>query len=94
MVGNDMEKCSECSRRKWYQRGYEDGLNADKWIPCSKELPKEEGFYLVSIESNYLEGDDMKVIKCFFSEKQNAFSGYKVTAWQPLPKSYKQSEAK
>jgi hypothetical protein len=22
------------SRREWYQKGYQDGLNADKWIPC------------------------------------------------------------
>ena len=25
---------SVCSRREWYQKGYQDGLNADKWIPC------------------------------------------------------------
>jgi hypothetical protein len=29
------------SRREWYQKGYQDGLNADKWIPCEVEMPKE-----------------------------------------------------
>ena len=31
-----------CSRREWYQKGYQDGLNADKWIPCKERLPSEE----------------------------------------------------
>ena len=42
-------KCGECSRRKWYQKGYEDGKNNnDGWIPVEKELPenaKHEGAF-------------------------------------------------
>ena len=33
--------CLYCTRREWYQKGYQDGLNADKWIPCEVEMPKE-----------------------------------------------------
>lgn len=33
----------KCSRREWYQKGYQDGLNADKWIPFEqREADKEE----------------------------------------------------
>ena len=33
-------KCSECSRRKFYQMGYEDGnKDNDGWIPVERELP-------------------------------------------------------
>ena len=44
-------KCSECSRRKFYQMGYEDGnKDNDGWIPVEKYgLPKEEGIYDLTI---------------------------------------------
>ena len=28
--------------REQYDKGYEDGLNADKWIPCSERLPNDD----------------------------------------------------
>lgn len=37
-----IEKCGDCSRRKFYQQGYQAGLVADKWISCSERLPIEE----------------------------------------------------
>lgn len=40
------DKCSECSRRKWYQKGYEDGkkdTHKDDWIPVEERLPEAEG---------------------------------------------------
>lgn len=42
MSGKDIDvhtKCSECSRRKWYQKGYEGGKKNDGWIPVERELP-------------------------------------------------------
>lgn len=36
-----VEKCGDCSRRKFYQLGYNDGYNANKRIPCSEKLPSE-----------------------------------------------------
>ena len=42
--------CSECSRRKFYQKGYQDGLNADKWIPIEERLPKDCEMVLVCLE--------------------------------------------
>ena len=29
-------KCGDCSRRKWYQKGYDDGKKNDGWIPVEK----------------------------------------------------------
>lgn len=36
------------TRREWYQKGYQDGLNATKRIPCEERLPSEHGEYLVT----------------------------------------------
>ena len=32
--------------REQYEKGYEDGLNARKWIPCSERLPEKRDWYL------------------------------------------------
>ena len=42
--------CSECSRRKFYQQGYQDGLNADKWIPCEERLPSDTAIHEVTAQ--------------------------------------------
>lgn len=41
------DKCGECSRRKWYQKGYEDGKDINVfskdnggWIPCEERMPE------------------------------------------------------
>ena len=45
-------QCGECSRRKWYQKGYEDGeKDNDGWIPVEKDLPKNESTVWVVLES-------------------------------------------
>lgn len=36
----DVPKCRECSRRKFYMQGYEDGKKNDGWIPVSEKLPE------------------------------------------------------
>ena len=33
---NDNNPCGECSRRKWYQIGYKDGMK-NSWIPVDKD---------------------------------------------------------
>ena len=48
---DNQPQADKCSRREWYQKGYQDGLNADKWIPCEVEMPKEEyGTYWIAVE--------------------------------------------
>lgn len=43
---DDVPKCGDCSRRKWYQEGYKDGKDTnapgnDGWIPVGERLPEE-----------------------------------------------------
>ena len=36
-------KCGDCSRRKWYQKGFKDGSkDNDDWIPVEERLPEEK----------------------------------------------------
>lgn len=65
--------------------------NNDGWIYCGdgKNLPKEEGFYLVTLEHENIM-DDMKVVKAFFYKKYKNFIGYgNIVAWRPLPFPYR-----
>lgn len=88
--------CGECSRRKWYQIGYEDGKkNNDGWIPVDERLPeepkenpvfdgKELELYLVDIGANY-------PLRAFWNGQKftDGWSILNVKAWQPLPKRYR-----
>ena len=41
----DVPKCRECSRRKWYQMGYEDGMQDvgdTDWIDCKDFMPTKD----------------------------------------------------
>lgn len=44
-------KCGDCSRRKWYQKGYDDGKKNDGWIPVEERLP-EKNEYFADISSD------------------------------------------
>lgn len=55
-------ECSECSRRLWYQRGYDDGLNANKWIPVSEGLPENETEVEICCVRKYIGAGDEKKI--------------------------------
>ena len=89
------------TRREWYQRGYQDGLNADKWIPCSERLPSEYGQYL------YTDKNDEVHEGCYCPPLRGMIRGWStceadgfkrlseedVIAWQPLPQPYKKEGA-
>ena len=55
-----IEKCADCSRRKFYQQGYEDGKNTDKWIPCSERFPENEQEVEISCKRTYIGSGDEK----------------------------------
>ena len=95
-----IEKCADCSRRKFYQQGYEDGKNANKWIPCSEKLPDidmsypNEKDYLVYYEHGCYDVASYSNINRFWHEYTtepywNGAQYCKVIAWQPLPEPYK-----
>ncbi len=46
---DDVPKCGECSRRKWYQIGYEDAKKEDDWIPVSERLPEPDKMVVVTV---------------------------------------------
>lgn len=70
----------------------------NKWIPCSKELPSESGYYFACIHNSDV--DDFDFRKTWFAHKDDydieesewreLYDYEKVTAWQPLPKPYEE----
>ena len=96
---NEQPQCI-CTRREWYQKGYQDGLKADKWIPCEVELPpqpKENPLYENKPLEIYLvtEKHFGSVSRAFWNGRifTNGFSKMSVVAWQPLPNPYKKEGA-
>jgi hypothetical protein len=89
--------CSECTRRKFYQQGYQDGLNADKWIPCEERLPNKGDVVLAQYHG--WNGFD-KIVMAYIREDDEwkiEFGGVcnysSIFAWQPLPQPYKKEGA-
>lgn len=78
------------TRREWYQKGYQDGLNADKWISCEERLPDEAGCYLVTTDGRY---NDIVDIAFYNAEDEVWYKASKILAWQPLPQPYKKEGA-
>ena len=61
------------------------------WIPCSEELPKEEGFYLVTMEQRYGAETNIRYFKiengkCYWS----LWGNENITAWMPKPEPFKE----
>lgn len=72
--------CSQCSRRKFYQQGYEDARNNNGWIFCKERLPEDENDYIVCFARGY-------IAISTFTEGSFWDSSDKIEpmAWQPLP---------
>ena len=81
--------------RKQYDKGYEDGYNADKWINCADRLPEDGEHVLVWFEyfryGNYNRLFQRVGIgytfrgEWMFINDQSGWLKLKVYAWQPLP---------
>ena len=65
---NTPAKRGDCSRRKWYQKGYEDG-KSDGWISVDERLPEEkvnpitQDFYEYQVTVNFGFGEDVRTYK-------------------------------
>lgn len=86
---DDVPKCGECSRRKWYQIGYEDGKKEDGWIPyTSQNIPKKENVYLVTCDDEECPVKRMRFKKedeyGLWYDNYGIYDGV-ILAWQPLP---------
>lgn len=86
---DEIPNCEGCSRRKWYQKGFEDGKKDNDWIPVEEKLPEKE----VIAQNVY---DEMMIGYVYYSEEMGWYECVSddvyltnVVAWQPRPKSYK-----
>jgi hypothetical protein len=60
------------------------------WIPCSGGLPKEEGFYLVTLEDECGAETTIRFFRIENGERQWSLWGNEnITAWMPKPEPYK-----
>ena len=79
--------------RGQYDKGYEDGLNADKWIPCSERLPNKEEYQ--KCNGQFIVSDGNRTYATYFDIYDTLKFGEPtierfrvdrvVIAWQPLP---------
>ena len=92
---DEFPKCSDCSRRKWYQKGYEDEKNNDGWISVDEKLPEvQEGLEdMYCPEFNVTIKGAERATTLKYSWDGTWFDDYgtvyNVIAWQPLPERYK-----
>ena len=84
---NSYTKCMECSKE---HRQFAEWLKKKKkyreennWTPCSKELPKEDGDYLVTLEKGFAEdyGSPLVIIMNF--EVDSESFGYWYESFDP-----------
>lgn len=98
---DEVQNCGDCSRRKWYQKGYEDGKKDNGWIPVSDKLPEAgDGKYypLLNVQTSYgavkcgfyrVRDDRWYIYEEFYNEFIEA-NKKEVVAWQPFPEPYKE----
>lgn len=86
----DVPKCGECSRRKWYQMGYEDSKKDNDWIPYSvQNMPKKEDVYLVTCDDEEYPVKRMRFKEDLWYWTYGIYDG-RILAYQSLPEPYKE----
>ena len=66
--------------RNQYEKGYQDGFNADRWISIDDKLPDEEGQYLCITENRYGRKVDIELFS-----SGGFISRNKITHWMHMP---------
>ena len=65
--------------------------NEPHWIPCGDGLPKEEGFYLVTLEDKCGAETTIRFFRIENGERHwSVWGNENITAWMPLPEPYKE----
>ena len=88
----EVPNCGKCSRRKWYQKGIEDGKKDNDWIPYTRQnTPKKKGIYLVTCDDEEYPVKRMRFKKedeyGLWYDDYGIYDGV-ILAWQPLPEPY------
>lgn len=87
---DEVQKCGECSRRKWYQKGYEDSKKDNDWIPYSvQNMPKKEDVYLVTCDDEEYPVKRMRFKEDLWYWTYGIYDG-RILAYQSLPEPYKE----
>lgn len=75
-------------------RLYMDELPDGGWIPVSKRLPEEIGYYLVTLKRKLPNEDYSDRVVALYNKYDNSFMSYNnlIIAWRPLPEPYKGGE--
>ena len=76
--------------RQQYEKGYEDGYAANKWISCEERLPETDKYVLC-------QGNHSQFIACIDSldnkwRDDRYYTRTTIIAWMPLPAPYKKGE--
>ena len=104
MIDMQPSACFDCTRRKWYMKGYQDGLNAGKWISVEETLPESYEYVLVWCKGNFIcgthEGEETQWygIGVVYDNKWAIYQckdikNIEVIAWRFLPDPYKKEGA-
>lgn len=79
--------------REQYERGYSDGLNADKWINCKDKMPEDRTLVLFC----YVNEKGLKSVHYGYHFNINGITAWakpsgglnycdeEITHWQPIP---------
>lgn len=65
---DEVPNCGKCSRRKWYQKGIEDGKKDNDWIPVEEKLPEGKGWYQCTCSNKEIWNDDIVRDLCYYPE--------------------------
>ena len=65
-------------------------LEEPHWIPCSERLPKDEGFYLVTLGYKHGAETNIRFFKIENGEGYwSKWGNENITAWMPMPAPWK-----
>lgn len=95
---DEIPNCEGCSRRKWYQKGFEDGKKDNDWILVEEGLPEEgmgelivtdeDGNVYMNITYGYAEDNDKEPTFHRWDEEWWYCYKYNVVAWRLKPEPY------
>ena len=96
---HDCKYYPRCENLRWIQE-LPSAQQEPKWTPCEKALPKENGFYEVTVDAPYKPVRIYEYKPCDWYENKNRWKAedgcyvfnWFVKAWKEYPKPYERSD--